>query len=119
MKYLALLSALASIFAASEAVAAKNAKLKPVLVSPGSVVLAEEFSGKELGEKWSVNKGEWKIADGAVLGNEKAADNHAAVLTCKVPNHNSAIQFSFKMPCETSSTTPSSTRPATPSSGST
>lgn len=77
--------------------AAKNAKLKPVLVAPGKVALEESFSGPSLGKRWTVNKGEWKVAEGVVVGREKAADKHAAVLTCKVPNRNSAIRFSFRL----------------------
>lgn len=77
--------------------AEKNAKLKPALGTPGDVVLEDAFAGKQLGKKWAVNKGTFEIVDGAVAGSEKPADKHAAVLTCKVPNRNSAIQFSFKL----------------------
>lgn len=85
------------LLACSPAVAAKNAKLKPALVTPGEVVLEDSFSGTSLGKRWGVNKGEWKVADGVVKGREKADDKHAAVLTCKVPNRNSAIRLSFKL----------------------
>lgn len=77
--------------------AEKGGNLKPVLVKPGKVVLAETFSRGKLGKQWVVNKGDWAIADGVVVGREKAEDHHAAVLTCKVPNRDSAIQLSFKL----------------------
>jgi len=77
--------------------AEKDSKLKPTLVKSGKLVLTETFSRRKLGKQWIVNKGNWATADGVVVGREKAADHHAAVLTCKVPNHDSAIQLSFKL----------------------
>jgi hypothetical protein len=93
----AALAGLLCLAAVTPLFAAKNAKLKPLLGTPGEVVLEESFSGPSLGKLWTVNKGEWKVADGTVVGSEKASDKHAAVLTCKVPNHNSAIRLSFKL----------------------
>ena len=75
----------------------KDSQLKPTLGGPGKTVLAETFSRDALGKQWVVNKGDWSINGGAVTGREKASDHHAAVLTCKVPNHDSAIRLSFKL----------------------
>ncbi|MFQ5734348.1 MAG: hypothetical protein ACE5KM_20615 [Planctomycetaceae bacterium] len=83
--------------AATPCFAEKNAKLKPALVAPGNVVLKDAFSAKALGKRWAVNKGAFEIVNGVVAGREKTTDKHAAVLTCKVPNRNSAIRFSFKL----------------------
>ena len=91
-----LLAAMLCSSLASEGFAEKNAKLKPKLVSPGEVLLEDTFSGAALGKHWGISKGDWKVVEGVVVGREKAEDKHAAVLTCKIPNHNSAIQFSFK-----------------------
>lgn len=77
--------------------AEKNSVLKPALIRPGRAVFTETFDGEKLGSKWAVSKGEWTVADGVVTGREKAEEHHAAVLTCKVPNHNSAIQVSFQL----------------------
>jgi len=77
--------------------AGKGGKLKPTLVKPGKLVLDETFSRGKLGKQWVVNKGDWAISDGVVVGREKTEDHHAAVLTCKVPNRDSAIQLSFKL----------------------
>jgi hypothetical protein len=97
MKLAATLATLLCLIAVTPGFAAKNAKLKPVLVTPGDAVLEESFSGPNLGKRWTVNKGEWKVSEGVVVGREKAEDKHAAVLTCKVPNRNSAIRLSFKL----------------------
>ena len=78
-------------------VAEKNAALKPALVTPGETALKDNFDGKSLGKTWSVNKGTFTVADGIVTGSEKPADKHAAVLTCKIPNRNSVIRFSFRL----------------------
>lgn len=94
---LSLAVVLSCAFAAGECSAAKNAPLKPTLVTSAKATFSDDFAGQALGKKWAVNKGEWKVADGVVVGNEKASDKHAAVLTCKVPNHNSAIRFSFRL----------------------
>ena len=77
--------------------AGKNTELKPTLIKADKPALADDFSGKSLGKLWETKKGDWKIADGAIVGNELAADKHAAVLNYKVPNHNSAIRLSFKL----------------------
>jgi hypothetical protein len=95
MKNVAVLAGLLCLVTVMPGFAAKNAKLKPTLVTPGTVALEESFSGPALGKRWSVSKGEWKVTDGVVEGREKAEDKHAAVLTCKVPNRDSAIRFSF------------------------
>lgn len=97
MKYSALLSILLVGVISGTCFAEKNAKLKPALGATGDVVLKDAFAGEELGKRWKVNKGTFKIVDGVVSGSELPADKHAAVLTCTVPNRNSAIQFSFKL----------------------
>ncbi|MCA9124417.1 MAG: hypothetical protein H6822_32105 [Planctomycetaceae bacterium] len=79
------------------ALADKNAKLQPNLTQPGSEVLDESFSGDRLGKAWIVNKGEWSIKDGVVVGREKKEDMHAAVLTLQHPHRNSIIRFSFQL----------------------
>jgi len=64
--------------------------------SYGKPTVADEIKQSKLGSKWQVAKGEWKALDGSIVGRELKADKHAAVLNFKQPNHNSAIQFSFK-----------------------
>lgn len=71
-----------------------TAKDKPTLGEP---TVKDEFDRKELGDKWKALKGEWKIEDGTIVGKELKTDEHAAVLAFQHRNHNSAIEFSFKL----------------------
>lgn len=57
----------------------------------------DAFDRDELGAGWTVVKGDWEIVDGSLVGREKKEDAHAAVVSCNRPNHNSTIQFSFKL----------------------
>ncbi|MGB0578468.1 MAG: hypothetical protein ACPGVU_02090 [Limisphaerales bacterium] len=65
--------------------------------SLGKPMVVDEIKQAKLGNKWQGVKGEWKSVDGAIVGRELKADKHAAVLNFREPNHNSAIQFSFKL----------------------
>ena len=78
----------------STAAAGKGTELA---TSFGKPTVTDEIKASKLGSKWKVAKGEWKAVDGAIVGKELKADEHAAVLNFSEPNHNSAIQFSFKM----------------------
>ena len=82
--------------APTNARADKGTKLDPQLAKPGEVFI-DDFESAELGKKWSVNKGSWTIQDGAVVGQEKKEDQHAAVLTLNLPHRDSMLQFSFKL----------------------
>lgn len=75
--------------------AEKNADLKPTLVTADAVV-KENFDAASLPEGWKVNKGEWQVTGGAVVGKELPADMHAAVLTLGKPFKSAAVRFSFK-----------------------
>lgn len=81
----------------SNAFAEKNAEIVPNLLRVHSKVVTESFDGETLGEKFVAAKGEWKLADGVLVGKELATDNHAAVLHYQQPNRNSRIQFSFML----------------------
>jgi hypothetical protein len=87
----------ACTLAASNCFADKAAELKPILAKPGKVMAEDAFSATALGNGWNVAKGEWQINDSSLVGKEKASDKHAAVLMLGKPNHNSIIQFSFKL----------------------
>lgn len=78
----------------STAVAGKGTDLAKSLGKP---TVTDGVNQAKLGAKWQVAKGEWKAVDGAIVGKELKADEHAAVLNFRQPNHNSAIQFSFKL----------------------
>lgn len=83
-----------SIAGVTSAIAEKGVELGNSLGKP---LVVDEIKQSKLGSKWQVAKGEWKAIDGAIVGKELKADKHAAVLNFKQPNHDSAIQFSFKL----------------------
>jgi hypothetical protein len=82
--------------AASAVRAEKNADLKPTLIPAATASVKESFDTTALPEAWRVNKGDWQVKDGAVVGKEKAEDMHAAVLTLTKPFSSTAVRFSFK-----------------------
>lgn len=75
----------------------KDSRLEPTLAKPGAELLTDSFDRGELGSRWAVAKGDWRIVDGAVVGKELKSDQHAAVLSCQRKNHNSILRFSFKL----------------------
>lgn len=77
--------------------AEKNATLKPALVKTGQPTQSEAFDQKKIGKQWAVNKGEWTVSEGLLVGKELPADKHAAVLTWKLPNRNSMLRCSFQL----------------------
>jgi Domain of Unknown Function (DUF1080) len=85
------------LFASAHSYAEKAANLQPKKSKPGTLVIDEKFSDSQLGKNWATPKGDWNVANSAVLGKEKASDHHAAVLSLQHPNRNSIIQFSFKL----------------------
>lgn len=85
------------VFSSTFCLAEKNVDLKPSHARAGKPLLDEPFAGAALGKAWTVNKGDWQVRDGAVVGKEKASDQHAAVLTLGQPNRDSILRFSFKL----------------------
>lgn len=83
---------------ASSAFAGKGTELKPMLAKPGKATFElKAASAGKLDKPWAVAKGDWQIAEGGIVGKEKASDQHAAVLTLGEPNRDSIIRFSFKL----------------------
>src|SRR5262245_23182696 len=72
---------LGSVLAASACRAEKNADLKPTLIPAATASVKESFDASVLPANWRVNKGDWQVKDGTIVGKEKAEDMHAAVLT--------------------------------------
>jgi hypothetical protein len=85
--------ALSSAFA----FAAKDAELKPAITTPGKSLLEAHFKNGALEAPWTIAKGDWMVQDGAIVGKEKASDNHNAVLFLKLPARDSVIRFSYKL----------------------
>lgn len=89
-----ILAALLPFFSAS---AKTDAPLKPIIATPGKVLCEETFTSVTLTKPWKIAKGDWQIKEGALCGLNKEADHHAAVLSLGIPNHDSIIQFSFRL----------------------
>lgn len=77
--------------------AEKASDLKPVLNKPGKLVVDENFAGGALPSSWGGVQGDWQVRDGAVVGKEKASDEHPAVLFLNQPHRDSIVRFSFKL----------------------
>ena len=77
--------------------AEKAADLKPLLNQPGKLVVDEKFAGDALPGSWGGVQGDWQVRDGAVVGKEKAADEHPAVLFLNQPHRDAIVRFSFKL----------------------
>jgi hypothetical protein len=92
-----LLSLAAFALTSTLAFAAKDTDIKPALTTPGKSLLEAHFKSGALEAPWTVAKGDWVVQDGAVVGKEKAEDNHNAVLFLKLPARDSVIRFSFKL----------------------
>ena len=90
---------LATICAATafSAYAGKDADLKAALTQPGKLVVDEKFTKNELPGSWGGVQGDWQVRDGAVIGKEKASDEHPAVLFLNQPHRDAIVRFSFKL----------------------
>jgi hypothetical protein len=97
LKKLVFLFSVVMVFAlASRSRGEKGAELKPTWAKIGKPVIQETFDGPKLGKSWVVNKGDFQIREGSLVGWEKKEDMHAAVLTLQKPFKNTAMRFSFK-----------------------
>ncbi len=61
------------------------------------VALLESFDRTELGEQWMIVKGNWKIADGALVGTERPKDKQAAVIRHQAETGNAVYEFKFML----------------------
>ena len=93
------LFALLAVFTVTAAVslAEKGTDLKPTLNQPGKLVVDEKFAGDALPGSWGGVQGDWQVRDGAVIGKEKASDEHPAVLFLNQPHRDASVRFSFKL----------------------
>ena len=93
-----LLATLASLVVSTAlCLAEKAADLKPLLNQPGKLVVDEKFAGDALPGSWGGVQGDWQVRDGAVVGKEKASDEHPAVLFLNQPHRDAIVRFSFKL----------------------
>ena len=82
---------------AAQLLAEKGTDLKPILNKPGKLVVDEKFAAGTLPGSWGGVQGDWQVRDGAIVGKEKASDEHPAVLFLVQPHHDSILRFSFKL----------------------
>jgi hypothetical protein len=82
---------------AATLLADKATDLKPVLNQPGKLVVDERFATDALPSSWGGVQGDWQVRDGAVVGKEKASDEHPAVLFLNQPHRDAIVRFSFKL----------------------
>lgn len=92
-----LVSTLALLAFAATSFAEKATDLKPTLNKPGKVVVDEKFASGSLPSSWGGVQGDWQVRDGAVVGKEKASDEHPAVLFLGQPHRDGIVRFSFKL----------------------
>jgi len=85
------------VMATSVATAASAKEIKPLMLQRGKLLLDEDFSAKQVDARWTQNKGQWKIVDGALQGTELKADEHAASIRTNIQlPDNFILQFDFK-----------------------
>jgi hypothetical protein len=60
------------------------------------LVLEDSFDREELGKGWSVNTGEWKIADGILRIREIPADKHSAAARRGLATQNAVYELRFR-----------------------
>jgi hypothetical protein len=94
-KVFSTLAALAVTTAVS--LADKGTDLKPILNQPGKLLVDEKFAGTMLPSSWGGVQGDWQVREGAVIGKEKASDEHPAVLFLNQPHRDGSVRFSFKL----------------------
>jgi hypothetical protein len=70
--------------------------MQPLMTVKGKQLMNEEFTGSSLPPTWKAAKGKWTIEDGALRGDELAADKHAAVAGADLKHANAIYQFDFK-----------------------
>ncbi len=62
-----------------------------------ATITADNFDRAELGRKWHVNNGEWKIIDGALHIKELEADKHAASGRWLIPSQDAVYSLRFRL----------------------
>ena len=65
-------------------------------------VLQESFDRSEPGDQWTILTGQWKLADGALIGMAPNGKS-SAVICCKAATGNAAYQFNFMFSDKTDS----------------
>src|SRR3954466_15196659 len=75
---------------------ADTAALKPLMTTPGAVLVDDSFASA-VPKSWRGNIGRWEVVDGVIRGTEKKEQNHQAALRRPVAFTNAIIAFSFRL----------------------
>jgi hypothetical protein len=67
------------------------------------VALLDSFDQTALSDQWKILKGQWKLADGALVGTEQPKDKHSAVIRHKAETGNAVYEFKFMLSKNTES----------------
>ncbi|MEM0969971.1 MAG: SHD1 domain-containing protein [Verrucomicrobiota bacterium] len=65
-----------------------------LLANPGDALYEDDLS--EIRDGWKSGNGEWTVEEGALVGKELEADNHAGTFKRSLPITDAIIQFSFQ-----------------------
>jgi len=60
-------------------------------------IITDDFDRADLGKKWHVNNGEWKLVDGALSIKELKVDKHSASGRWLVPSQDAVYSLRFKL----------------------
>lgn len=66
-------------------------------VPANSKVVVEETFDVPLADAWKTNAGSWSVVDGVLVGEEVAADKHAAAARRVIRTKNAVYQMAFKL----------------------
>lgn len=67
------------------------------------VALQDSFDRSELGDQWTISSGQWKLADGALIGMEQSKNKGSAVIRRKAATGNAVYEFKFMLSEKTDS----------------
>ncbi|PHR87693.1 MAG: hypothetical protein COA78_36980 [Blastopirellula sp.] len=65
-------------------------------IAKGNLLMEFDFSSNELGEKFIVKRGVWKVKDGVLSGNEIESEHHAASCHLIQETKNAIFEFRLK-----------------------
>ncbi len=61
------------------------------------MIFEDTFEREELGKGWRVAVGDFQLANGKLIGNERPEDKHGAVARAQSNFKNGVVEFSFRM----------------------
>lgn len=73
------------------------AEVKPLMLERASVLLDDSFAASLDTNRWTIAIGAWSVSNGVLVGAEREADHHAAVVKTAFTNVSAVIQFRFML----------------------